>query len=270
MPRILSITDDKKRDAHVEVASPPRPERLRWVSAKDGAPVRLERLIKSTDKTSFEALAQKLGAVDAIAKALVEGDPELDLEQVGRRLGSATRVWVGRTGQVLYAARVLSVVTTPDGAEKSRGDFVDVEATVGEDQPPLPWTGRLLSAAEVVRRFVLGRKLQVRHVNGLTFEFLHSIASTLEKADKLLLVGAGPRGQAPLVFQTNGAPFRGFLEGRTDGPDRYLLVLHLSNLELKSVERLAARERASAGAPGGTPGSGGGEPPAQAGGGSPR
>lgn len=246
MPRILSITDDKKRDAHVEVASPPRPERLRWVSAKDGAPIRLERLVKTTDKTSFEALAQKHGSLEAIGSALVLGDPELDLEQVGRRLGNATRVWVGPTGQVLYAARVLSVVTGPDGAEKSRGDFVDVEATVGEDLPPIPWTGRLIPAGDVVRKFVLGRKLQVRHVNGLTFEFLHSIASTLEKAEKLLLVGAGPKGQAPLVFQTNGAPFRGFLEGRTDGPDRYLLVLHLSNLELKSVAKLAAAAAARA------------------------
>lgn len=250
MPRILSITDDKKRDAHVEVASPPRPERLRWVSGKDGAPIRLERLVKSTDKTSFEALAQRFGTMEAISTALVAGDPELDLEQVGRRLGQATRVWVGRSGQVLYAARVLSVVTAPDGTEKSRGDFVDVEATVGEDQPPIPWTGRLIPATEVVRKFVLGRKLQVRHVNGLTFEFLHSIASSLEKADKLLLVGAGPKGQSPLVFQTNGAPFRGFLEGRTDGPDRYLLVLHLSNLELKSVEKLAAAAAAATAASG--------------------
>lgn len=240
MPRILSITDDKKRDAHVEVASPARPDRMRWVSTKDGAPVHLERLVKSTDKSSFDALAAQHGTLEAIGKALVDGDPELDLEQVGRRLGQATRVWVGPTGQVLYAARVLSVVTAPDGSEKSRSDFVDVEATVGEELPALPWSGRLLPSGDVVRKFVLGRKLQVRHVNGLTFEFLHSIAASLEAAQKLLLLGAGPKGQHPLIFQTNGAPFRGFLEGRTDGPDRYLLVMHLSNLELKSVARAAA------------------------------
>lgn len=239
MPRILSLTDEKRRDAQVEMASPARPDRLRWVDSRSGAELHLERIIKSTDKTSWDTLLAKHGTPAAVGAALIAGDPEIDLEQVGRRLGQATRVYVGQGGQVLYAARVLSIVTAPDGAEKSRGDFVDVEATVGENVPALPWTGRLLPASEVVHRFALSRKLQIRHVNGLTFEFLHSIAATLEKEKKMLLVGAGPKGQAPLIFQTNGAPFRGFLEGRTDGPDKYLLVLHLSNLELKRLPKAA-------------------------------
>lgn len=235
MPRILSLTDEKRRDAQVEMASPTQKDKLSWVDQDTNAPVHLERVIKSTDKTSWEALLRKHQTAQAVGKALLDGDPEIDLEQAGRRLGHATRVFVGQGGQILYTARVLSIVTAPDGAEKSRGDFVDVEATVGENTPALPWTGRLLPASEVVHRFALMRKLQIRHVNGLTFEFLHSIAATLEREKKMLLVGAGPKGQAPLIFQTNGSPFRGFLEGRTDGPDKYLLVLHLSNLELKRV-----------------------------------
>ena len=234
MPRILSITDERKRDAQIELRSPARAEPMRWISRNDQARLKLERLVKATEKTSLDALTRAYETTDAIAKALVEGDPEIDLEQVGRRLGQASRVWVGSAGQVLYAARVLSVVTTPDGTEKSRTDFVDVEATIGEDQPPIAWSGRLMPAAQVVRKFALVRKQQLRHVNGLTFDFLFDIARTLEKSDQLLVVGAGARGQQPLIFQTNGAPFRGFLEGRTDG-DRYLLVLHLSNLELKRV-----------------------------------
>lgn len=234
MPRILSITDERKRDAQIELRSPTRGEPMRWISRADRAQLKLERLVKATEKTSLDALTRALGTPEAIAKALIDGDPEIDLEQVGRRLGQATRVWVGATGQILYAARVLSVVTAPDGTEKSRTDFVDVEATLGEDQPPLPWSGRLLAASEVVRRFALVRKQQLRHVNGLTFDFLFDIARTLEKSEQMLVVGAGPRAQKRLIFQTNGAAFNGFLEGRTRG-DTYLLVLHLSNLELKRV-----------------------------------
>jgi hypothetical protein len=141
---------------------------------------------------------------------------------------------VGPGGQVLYAARALQVVTAPDGTEKSRGEFVDVEATVGEELPPIVWTGRLMPARDVVRRFVFVRKAQLRHVNGLTFDFLYEMAKSLHDEQKMLLVGAGPKGQAPLIFQTNGSPFRGFLEGRVEG-DAYRLVLHLSNLELKRV-----------------------------------
>jgi hypothetical protein len=239
MPRILSITDDRKRDAQIEARSPARGEPMRWISKADRAQLKLERLVKATEKTSLDALTRTLGTPEAISKALVAGDPEIDLEQVGRRLGQASRVWVGGTGQILYAARVLSVVTAPDGTEKSREDFVDVEATVGEDQPPLPWSGRLMPAAQVVRKFALVRKQQLRHVNGLTFDFLFDIAKTLEASNQMLRIGSGARGQHPLIFQTNGTKFQGFLEGRTEG-EKYLLVLHLSNLELKPVTAIAS------------------------------
>ncbi len=239
MPRLLSITDEKKRDAQIELRTAAKTEQLRWVDRQGGAPLKLERLVKTTEKTSYDALSRAFTTPDALSQALVDGDPEIDIEQVGRRLGQASRVWVGASGQIVYAARVLSVVTDPNGVEKSRGDFVDVEATIGEDLPPIAWSGRLMPASQVIRRFALVRKLQLRHVNGLTFDFLLDIARSLQKEQKMLVVGAGPRGQQPLVFHTNGAPFRGFLEGRVDG-DRYLLVLHLSNLEIKRVTASAA------------------------------
>ena len=242
MPRLISIADARKRDAQIELVSPERPERVRWMRKGNGAPLKLERLIKTTEKTSYEALIGRFqGESEALGKALVEGDPEIDLEQVGRRLGNATRVWVGPEGNVLYAARVLSVVTGLDGAEKSRADFVDVEATVGEDQPPLLWSGRLMPIDQVVRRFALVRKVQLRHVNGLTFDFLLEMARELDREGKMLRVGAGPKAQLPLIFQTNGSPFHGFLEGRVEG-ETYRLVLHLSNLELKRVPELAKPE----------------------------
>ncbi len=89
-------------------------------------------------------------------------------------------------------------------------------------------------AEDVVRRFVFSRAFQIRHVNGLTFDFLHGIARTLQEAGKLLFVGTGAKGQGPLIFTLNGTPYRGFLGGRADA-DSYLLVLHCSNLELKAV-----------------------------------
>jgi len=250
MPRLITIADAKKRDAQIQLDSPSRADPVRWVSKASGAPVHLERLIKATDRCSYESLIARLGTPEALAKAMIEGDPELDVEQVGRRLGHATRVHVGPGGQVLYAARVLQVVTAPDGTPKSSGDFVDVEATVGEDLPPIAWTGRLMPAIDVVRRFAFVRKVLLRHVNGLTFDFLYEMAKSLHDEKKMLLVGAGPKGQAPLIFQTNGTPFRGFLEGRIDG-EGYRLVLHLSNLELKRVAVAKAAEPPPQGEAGG-------------------
>ena len=47
-----------------------------------------------------------------------------------------------------------------------------------------------------------------------------------------MFVGAGKKGVEPLIFQVNGTPMRGFIEGRTDGI-KYKLLLHLSNMEIK-------------------------------------
>jgi hypothetical protein len=78
-------------------------------------------------------------------------------------------------------------------------------------------------------------KIQVQHVNGLTYDFLYGIAKELEEKDSLMLVGAGPKSNQPLIFQRGGTPYRGFLEGRTQG-EKYMLILHLSNMELKKPE----------------------------------
>ena len=67
---------------------------------------------------------------------------------------------------------------------------------------------------------------------------LAKLAKKLDDADELVLLGGGASGRDPLVFQVNGVPWRGFLEGRVDGK-RYQLLLRLSNLELKRPEEKA-------------------------------
>jgi hypothetical protein len=92
---------------------------------------------------------------------------------------------------------------------------------------------------EVYNRFVFVQKLQVVHINGLTYDFLFDIARQLEEKNSLLLVGAGPKAVQPLVLRYGGLPYRAFLEGRTRGTE-YCLLLHLSNIELKAPEAPAA------------------------------
>jgi hypothetical protein len=76
------------------------------------------------------------------------------------------------------------------------------------------------------------RTIQLRHVDGVTFDFLFGIAKELHEKDSVMLVGAGSKGKDPLLLQLNGSPYRGFLDGRIKG-DEYLLLLHLSSMELK-------------------------------------
>ena len=168
-------------------------------------------------------------------QALVDGDPEVDIEAVGRRLGKTDKVYLSSTGEVLYAApEVVEVIYTPDGSERSRRAPQDVGSNVNEVDP-VTWTGKKMPKAEVVTRFAFRRTLQVRHVDGLTYDFLFGMAKELAEAGEMVLIGSGPGGKKPLVFQTNGTPYRGFLEGRVEG-ERYKLLLHLSNMELKLPE----------------------------------
>lgn len=235
MARMIPLMDEKRRDAQVAAQWPVKLKPYQLV-APGGGRVRLERIIRATGETSYEGLRRNIGDDAAIARALAERDPEIDLALTGKRLGEAARVYLRKDGTIVATARMLTVVRGPDGAEKSRSDFVDVEASVKEDGPAIAWAGRLVPREDAVRRFAFTRQLQLTHVSGLTFEFLYEMAKRLDEAKSLSLVGAGPKGVAPLVFSTNGAPYRGFLEGRVDGP-RYRLVLHLSNLELKTPEQ---------------------------------
>jgi hypothetical protein len=49
-----------------------------------------------------------------------------------------------------------------------------------------------------------------------------------------MMMGAGQSGKEPLVMSDGGKPYRAFLEGRIKG-DKYCLILHLADQELKSL-----------------------------------
>ena len=78
--------------------------------------------------------------------------------------------------------------------------------------------------------------MQLMHINGLTYDFLFGMAKDLEDQQSMMLLGGGAKANEPLILRRGNSPFRGFLEGRTQG-DKYCLILHLSNLELRSPEK---------------------------------
>ena len=229
--RKLHLTNAASRDATVSCRSlrpPPPPKK-----GLPGKTVRFRRFLAATDEGSHATLAAALG--EDYGQELVSGDPEVDLERIGRTLPRTDTVFLSSTGDVLYAApQVLEVITDPSGEERERRAPVDVPANVNEESP-VRWTGRKMDKAAAVRRFAFRRTLQVNHVDGLTYDYLFGMAKTLADTGELVFIGGGPKGRDPLVFQTNGTPYRGFLEGRVDG-ERYQLLLHLSNMELKLPE----------------------------------
>ncbi len=229
--RTVNFANSKGRDAVVASEGVRRTLKVRWLDPK-GRQVQNARLLRGTLERDYEQLMKRCGDPAGFAKALVDGDPEVDLETYGTILGETSRVYVDVDRKIVHAVQEFEIVHNADGSIKERRARVVLPPNVAAETP-LKWSGKLVKKADVYRKFVFVGKQQIVHINGLTYDFLYAMAKELEQKESLLLVGAGPKSNQPLIFQRGATPFRGFLEGRTRG-DRYCLLLHLSNLELKS------------------------------------
>lgn len=228
----INISNAKGRDAVVGMHSVTSPELIRWVD-DSGRQAGSSRFVKATLDHSLDALLNQHEDLEAVGAALIEGDPEIDLENTGRRLQETARVYVDRHGGIVRNVRFWEVIKNPDGTERERRPRQLNEQNVSCDTP-LNWSGIFIPKAVAVKKFVFAGKTQLQHINGLTYDFLYAMAKDLETRNSLMLLGSGPKSNQPLILRRGSTPYRGFLEGRTEG-DRYCLLLHLSNLELKSV-----------------------------------
>lgn len=226
--RKIRITDHRGRDAVVALEAC----RLKLQVSYQNAPGRAfwpTRVVKSSAAANYQALMRHFGNEPTVAKALIDGDPELDLEAAGQKTGPCRRVFVDGNGEPMYAARVVEIHYGPDGTERERREPMSYSSNLLD---PRPWSGKILPRAAAARRFAFTRKYLVRHVDALTFDFLLELAEYLESRDSLVIIGSGANGAGPMILERNGAPMLGLLEGRTDG-DGYLLILHLAAFEFR-------------------------------------
>ncbi len=224
----IHIANAKGRDATLGAAPVKRPEPPRL--GVPGTKIEFKRYLAATECGTHKKLVQSLGE-DYGAK-LLEADPEVDIEMVGRLVGQTQTVYLAPSGELLHEdPSFVEVVYAADGEEKERRAPVDTVSNVNADLP-VRWTGRLVPIKDAVRKFAFKRRMQLRHVDGLTFDFLFEMAKELEQKSSLMLVGTGDKGTSSLIFQANGRPYRGFLEGKTKGKS-YQVILHLSEMELK-------------------------------------
>jgi len=224
----IHISNATNRDATVVATSIPTKEKT--VPAKAGKPVAFQRYVAAGEGKLHADLTEKLGEI--YSQQLIEGDPEIDFEMVGRNIGDTNTVLLDKNNHPLYCApEVLEIITGPDGKELERRTPVEVAPNVNEDVP-VKWTGKFIPRSDLLRKYAIKRTMQLRHVDGVTFDFLFGIAKDLDEKDSVMLLASGEGGKGPLVLQSNGSPYRGFLDGRIEG-DSFLLLLHLSSMELK-------------------------------------
>ena len=226
----INLSNSAGRDAIVSTESVSLSKQTRWLD-RQSRQASSARVIKSTVEHDIDALLEQHDGLDSLAEALVLGDPEIDLENTGRFLSETSRVYVDKKRAIVRNVRFMEIVMNADGSVREERARKMAETNMA-GETPLMWSGVYIPKEKAIRKFVFSGKAQLHHVNGLTFDFLFAMAKELEERGSLMLLGAGAKSNQPLILRRGGTPYRGFLEGRTEG-EKYCLLLHFSNLELK-------------------------------------
>ena len=230
--RRIKISNSKNRDADISYGGITNKSKIRFVLT-DGSLSSNGKLIKISMGQQYAALVKKSGNDEALVELLINGDPEIDIEITGSFIKGGQQMLVDENLNPVFEAFAKEIIYNPDGSLKEEKSLSVRESNILSEFP-VRWTGKYLPLDQAYNKFIFTRKYQLTHTNGLTFDFLFSMAKDLSEKNSLMMLGAGAKGNEPLVFQDNGKPYRAFLEGRIKG-ESYLLLMHLTNLELKGI-----------------------------------
>ena len=229
--RAIHIANEKKRNAEVAFGAPSGRETITLV-LNDGREKTNVKYIKSI--ANVEKLKEQYGDMVKLGEALITDDPEIDMEQTGQFVKKTLRLWMTADNDIAYRVNFVEVVYMPGGSEKERRDVAKKQANI-RTEDPIQWTGKPFPKAETLRKFVFTKSYQLYHTSGLSYDFLYDMAKQLHENKSLMRLGAGKKGNEQLCLSEGGEKYFGFLEGRVDG-DKYCLILHLTNMELKALE----------------------------------
>ena len=230
--RYINLSNEKNRDAQVVFKTIPSPSRVH-MAMESGETISNRRLLKGTSENSITALLHAYKEPGKVAEAIIADDPEVNRELEGKTLSSVARVYINADEEVVYKIHKNEKVFLADGTLKEEREprYLDANILI---ENPVKWTGKLMPRSKIYNKLIFNKNYQVCHVNGLTYDFLYAMAKDLADKDAMMMLAGGAKGNEPLVFNDGGKPYRAFLEGRVDG-DKYCLILHLTDLELKPL-----------------------------------
>ncbi len=151
----INISNPKGRDAVVafEAVMPKRD--VMFVDAKN-KPVTTQKLLKTDIDHDLDALLKKRKTLNAIGKALVKEDPEINIEEFGMYLTDTSKVYVSKKG-IIHLVDEYEVVTNPDGSLRDRRQRQKEPQNINSDIP-LRWTGKFIKKEEAAFKKKLEKK----------------------------------------------------------------------------------------------------------------
>ncbi|MCL1792003.1 MAG: hypothetical protein FWG40_11805 [Peptococcaceae bacterium] len=237
--RTINMTNEKKRDAQVCMEAVKKPSGIRRVLA-DGGEYTNIKVLKQNLPLACETLSQNYTDLRQLGEEIIVGDPEIDMEIIGKKITETQKLYLDQNRKIAYRVNMTQIIKDPQGQEKERRDLAKALSNV-TGESIVQWSGKRFPKKEIIRKFVFQRKLQLKHISGLTYDFLYDMAKSLQESDSMMFVGGGKKGNGPLILTQGGEPYRGFLEGRIQG-ETYCLILHLTNMEVRLQDGAGAKE----------------------------
>jgi hypothetical protein len=212
----------------------PEPPILEKTACGEIAPIKLINGVRST--IDVQALTPD---------AIIRGDPELDLGRAGVVLDpeslSTAYIEPSDPARVPVANFTQTdIVYDAAGQEKERRPHLTRKANIADLYPVK--IGKRMPLQQAFTQFVFRQACQILHEDGVTMDFLYGIARDLHEKQEVALLGAGAKGNQPLVIRDKGNPYRAFLYGEIGegkASDQYKLLLLLSDQELKRPANLS-------------------------------
>ena len=244
MIRYIKLANQKKRDAEVTFKSLNPKGKIKMVM-ETGEKVINKRVVKGTSKHTSETLLSnydekpqegvdfQMQLAGRLSNELINSDPEIDINLYGKYIENVSRVYINEDQKPVFRVKKVEKIFSPKAELKQEREPKYNESNIA-DQSIVNWTGKMMPKSKVYNKLVFNKKYQLKHVNGLTYDFLFEMAKELSDKDSLMMLGAGKSGKEPLVMNDGGKPYRAFLEGRVKG-EKYCLVLHLTDQELKPL-----------------------------------
>ncbi|MGY8988526.1 MAG: hypothetical protein ACKVG7_08210 [Flavobacteriales bacterium] len=243
MIRYIKLSNEKNRDAEVTYRSL-NPKASIKLGINSPGDVINKRVLKSTSTTNFSALIrgfqiektedEELKKSILLSEEIIKNDPEIDFEMGGKYISGLQRVYVNEQQKPVFKVNKMEKIFSPTAELKEEREPKYNESNILDQI--VKWTGKMMPKSKVYNKLVFNKKYQIKHINGLTYDFLFDMAEQLSDKESLMMLGGGKSGKEPLVMNDGGKPYRAFLEGRVQS-NKYCLILHLTDQELKSLPK---------------------------------
>lgn len=235
MIRYIQIEDSNKIDAEITFKSIKKGNQI-YMALESGEKPLNKRVLKSTKENSLDFLIGKKTPSDddynEFSEMLINKDDEIDFELFGRFIDKVDKIYTNQDLKPVFNVNISEQIIDPNGELVEEKEKAYSKSNINGESI-VRWTGRYIPKKKLYNKVVLTSKYQLKHINGLTFDFLFKIAKNLQEKDSFMMLGGG-KGNEPLIINDGGKPYRAFLEGKIKDKS-YALIMHLSNQEYKSL-----------------------------------